>query len=63
MVYDASQSGLNKALWVPSFTLPSVEALTRVMDTESWMGDLDLGDMFLNFPLDIAIRSYCGIDL
>ncbi len=63
MVYDASKSGLNKSLWVPSFSLPSVEALTRCMDFESWMGDLDLGDVFLNFPLDVKLQPYCGIDL
>ncbi len=63
MVYDATQSGLNKCLWVPSFTLPSVDALTRVMDSESWMGDLGLGEMFLNFSLDSKLRPYCGIDL
>ncbi len=63
MVYDASQSGLNACLWVPSFALPTVEALTRVMDEHSWMGDIDLTDMFLNFPLDPKLRPFCGIDL
>ena len=33
------------------------------MDSDSWMGDLDLGDMFLNFPLDVNLRPYCGINL
>jgi hypothetical protein len=33
------------------------------MDSESWMGDLNLGEMFHNFPLDIHLHPYCGIDI
>jgi hypothetical protein len=62
MVYNASQSGLNSCLWVPSFALPTVEALTQLMDDHSWMGGIDLTDMFLNFPLVPKLRPYCGID-
>jgi len=62
LVYDASKSGLNSRLWSPSFHLPTVEALVRTMSSETWMGDLDLGEMFHNFPLDISLRPYCGID-
>jgi hypothetical protein len=40
-----------------------MDSLVRVMSEDSWMGDLDLGDMFLNFPLDKTLRAYCGIDL
>jgi len=63
MVYDATKSGLNAALWVPSFALPSTETLLDLLDSNSWMGDLDMGEMFLNFPLDVRLRPYCGIDL
>jgi hypothetical protein len=27
------------------------------------MGDMDLGDMFHNFPLDLGLQPYCGIDM
>jgi hypothetical protein len=63
MVYNATKSGLNAALWVPFFTLPSAETLLDLLSSTSWMADLDMGEMFLNFPLDIKIRPYCGIDL
>jgi hypothetical protein len=63
MVYDATKSGLNKALWVPSFSLPSCESLTDLLDNNSWMADQDMGEMFLNFPLCPKIRPYCGVDL
>jgi hypothetical protein len=63
MVYDASKSGLNKALWVPSFPLPMAETLSDLLEEDSWMADVDMGEMFLNFPLDVNIREFCGVDL
>jgi hypothetical protein len=33
------------------------------MDIKSWIGDLDLGEMFHNFPLDVGLQPYCGIDM
>jgi hypothetical protein len=63
LVYDATKSGLNSRLWSPSFHLPTMDSLVRAMDSESWMGDLDLGEMFHNFPLDVELRPYCGIDM
>lgn len=60
MVYDATKSKLNQALWTPSFSLPSVESLVRQLEESTWMADLDLGDMFLNFMLDVELRPYCG---
>jgi len=63
MVYDATKSGLNASIWAPNFLLPTIDSMTRLMDHHSWMGDLDLADMFLNFPLDPKIRPLCGIDL
>lgn len=63
MVYDASKSGLNKVLWAPNFGLPTVNVLTRAVDEGSWMGDLDIGEMFLNFCLDPNLQEFCGVDL
>jgi len=63
MVYDSTKSGLNSAIWVPTFSLPTVESLTDMLDGASWMSDLDMGEQFLNFPLDPALQPYCGIDV
>ena len=63
MVYDATQSGLNDALWAPNFQLPTADTLVRSIGPGAWMGDLDVGEMFLNFCLDPALRPYCGVDL
>ena len=29
----------------------------------SWFGDMNAGEMFFNFPLDIKMRKYCGVDI
>ncbi len=63
LVYDATKSSLNTAIWVPSFALPTADTFTNLLEPETWMMDLDLGEMFLNFPLDIDLQPYCGIDL
>lgn len=46
MVYDATRSNLNACLWAPNFGMPTVEILLRGINEESWMGDLDIGEMF-----------------
>jgi len=62
-VYDATKSELNAAVWAPSFWMPTVESLVRMLDFDSWLGDVDIGEMFLNFPLDPRIRPFAGVDL
>eukprot|EP00978_Attheya_sp_CCMP212_P036262 scaffold163017_cov34-Attheya_sp.AAC.2 len=63
MVYDATQSGLNEALWAPNFPMPMLSSLMRMVSYETFMMDQDLGEMFLNFMLDPKIRPYAGVDL
>ena len=53
-VYNGTSSGL----W-----LPTVETSLRLLKTASYCGDMDLGEMFLNFPMDTHIRSYAVVDL
>jgi hypothetical protein len=54
--------GLNKALWAPSFWMPTSSSAIRKISFYSWMMDLDLGEMFLNFPMDPSVRPYAGVD-
>jgi len=63
LVYDGTKSGLNKALWAPWFPLPTIEAHLRAVEPGSFMGDIDIGEMFLNFMLHERIQPYAGIDL
>ena len=63
MVYDGTASGFNDTIWVPNFGLPTCDTLLRGTQPGSWMVDLDIGDMFLNFMLDEMARTFIGIDL
>ena len=62
MVYDATASGLNECLWSPNFWLPSAEGLVECMSGDSWQGDLDMGEQFLNFHLHQDLQQFCGIN-
>ena len=63
LVYDGTSSGFNHSVWAPSFRLPTVEMLLRAVGPNTWMGDIDIGEMFLNFPLHESAQTYCGVDL
>jgi len=63
MVYDATRSNLNASLWAPNFGLPMVDSLLRGVNEGTWMGDLDIGEMFLNFCLHPKLQKLCGVDL
>jgi hypothetical protein len=63
MVYDASKCGLNGLVWAPNFFMPSVDFMIDVLDHNYWMADIDLGGMFLNFPLDPQVRPLIGVNL
>ena len=63
MVYNATSSGLNHAVWAPWFSLPTVETHLQAVDPGTFMGDCDIGEMFLNFMLDVEVRPFAGVDL
>ena len=62
MVYDGTASGLNILIWVPRFPLPTAETHLRGLEPGTFMGDVDLGECFLNFILHESIQSLCGVD-
>ena len=63
MVYDATKSLLNAVLWAPNFPLPTIDTVLNNATMHSWFGDLDLGEMFLNYFLDERLRPYAGVDV
>jgi hypothetical protein len=63
MVYDGTKSGLNDALWVPSFSLPTVDTMLRAVTYDTVMSDFDIGDCFLNFVMHETLQALCGVDL
>jgi hypothetical protein len=63
MVYDGSVSGLNDAMWVSRFVLPTINTHLRAVEEQTYMADVDVGEMFLNFILHEDLRSLSGVDL
>ena len=63
MVYDATKCKLNDALWAPNFWLPNMYNVANCATASSFFGDIDCGEMFLNFMLDPRLRPYAGVDL
>jgi hypothetical protein len=63
MVYNGSESGLNDAIWVPRFILPTMETHLRGVEEGTCMADNDVGECFLNFILHADLRELAGVDL
>ena len=63
VVFHAGANGLNDCVWAPSFWLPTVESLLRIVDETSFMEDRDVGEMFLNYELHPAVRKFAGVDV
>jgi hypothetical protein len=54
---------LNDWLWVPWFPLSTITTLARAVEVDTHMDDLDVGEMFLNFILELKARIRAGADL
>jgi hypothetical protein len=63
LVYDGSVIGLNLSIWVPRFFLPTIQTHLRAVDKNTYMADVDIGEMFLNFILHRELQSLAGVDL
>jgi hypothetical protein len=63
MVYNGTSCGLNDTLWAPNFWLPTPVAAARVLGFGCYMVDIDLGEMFLKFPLPSQSQLFSGVDL
>jgi hypothetical protein len=63
MMYDGAKNGLNDAMWAPRFALPAIESHLRFVTTNTFLDDIDIGNMFLNFVMHERLQVYAGIDL
>jgi hypothetical protein len=63
IVYDTTASSLNDCVWAPSFWLPTIDSLLQSLDTDSWMAERDISDMFLNFELHPSAWPFAGVDI
>ena len=61
VVFNGTSSGLNDAIWAPSFWLPTADTALRKLQHSSMMIDFDLGEMFLNFFLPVSLRRFAGV--
>jgi hypothetical protein len=63
MVYNSTSSGMNAHLWCPWFALATINTILRALEPETYMEDLDVGEMFLNFILEARCSYLAGMDL
>ena len=63
MVYNGTSCGLNDVLWAPHFGLPVMQHTLRSLLKGYYQCDMDVGEMFLNFPLHPDMRPYSGVDI
>jgi hypothetical protein len=63
MVYDGTKPGLNGNIWVPRFPLLAINTHLMAVDSDTFMGDMDIGEMFASFILHESIQALCGVDL
>ena len=62
LVYNGTSCGLNDALWAPNFWLPTPATAARTLSYGYYMVDINLGEMFLNFPLHKALQRFSGVE-
>ena len=63
VVFNGTSCGLNDAVWAPNFWLPTADSMSRSIGFNYKFVDLDLGEMFLNFPLHQSLQNYSGVDI
>jgi hypothetical protein len=63
LVYNGTSCGLNEVVFAPNFWLPKAKSASRLLDFGYHSVDIDLGEMFLNFPLPEELRKYSGVNL
>jgi hypothetical protein len=63
MVCNSISSGLNAHLWCPWFALDTIDIMLRALEPGTYMGNIDVGEMFLNFILEARCSYLAGVDL
>jgi hypothetical protein len=62
LVYDGTSCGLNDALWAPNFWLPTLATAARTLSYGYYMVNINLGEMFLNFPLHQVLQRFSEVE-
>jgi hypothetical protein len=50
-------------MWMPRFVLPILNTHLRSIEAGTFLADINVGEMFLNFILHESVRVYAGVDL
>lgn len=56
-------SGLNSTIWAPRFFLPNMVSMLQNADDQKFYGDINKGEMFLNYFLNAKLRPWAGVDV
>ena len=57
VVFNGTSCGLNHATWCSRFWLPMSNTMTRLLSFSYKVVDIDLGKMFLNFPIHDSLQK------
>ena len=63
LVFNGTSCGLNDATWSSHFWLPLSGSMIKILSFGYAVVDIDLGEMFLNFPIHEQLHKSVGIDL
>ena len=63
VVFNGTSCGINKAVFASNFWLPMSNTMTRLLSFGYRCVDVDIGEMFWNFPLHPELQLYSGVDL
>ena len=63
IVYNGASCGSNLSLWAPNFGLPIVQHTLRALLPGYSQCDMDVGEIFLNFPLHPNLRPFARVDI
>jgi len=63
LVYDRTRSRVNQIIWAPSFFLLTSISFAQILEVNTYQLNMDVGEMFLNFPLNKTIRPYYRVNL
>jgi hypothetical protein len=63
LVYNGRSCGLNEALWAPNFWLPTPATAACTLGCGYYVVDINLGEIFYNFPLHNVIQKVLGFTL
>jgi hypothetical protein len=63
IVYNSTSSGLNAHLWFTWFALATINTMLRALEPGTYMGDIDIGEFFLNFILQARCSYLAGVYL